>query len=378
MSTSQIPEDSASALVKSFVIVLQQVTMYGLNHNVAQLAIKDAFSRLETALTMHGALEISAHLNELSVNDTQLSTRDSFATTFAKRLQQHQINGIRFLPAIDTTEFTIFIQLFTMPPNAISLQGGTQKLFENAGLRYIKLVNTEYQKVSDSKHPTLSIPKSSEKPMPINSGHVTGTFSLSDALPTSPSPFHAAASQPSALKKHRMENAKKMADLLHATATLLENSGTLPPEIEQQQILSVIDRILKQLEASSAETQKQITHIAGQVDADRQTIASIESAARRRGIGFNLTRKELLEQYAEINQEILQPVTVSTGALDILLSGQCGELSQSQKNLLKLAFEGMERVNQLIAYTNRISGLPESLHPNDAMIRDSYTNPPTP
>ncbi len=86
----------------------------------------------------------------------------------------------------------------------------------------------------------------------------------------------------------------------------------------------------------------------------------------------NLTRKELLEQYAEINQEILQPVTVSAGALDLLLSGRCGDLSSSQKELIHLAFEGMERVNQLIAYTNRISGLPESLQPDAGVVRDTY------
>ena len=163
-----------------------------------------------------------------------------------------------------------------------------------------------------------------------------------------------------------------MAAMLRSTAALIENEGMLPGETGQQQILASLERILKMVEASSSATKIRISKLAGQVEADRQTIASIESAARRRGIGFNLTRKELLEHYAEINQEMLQPVTVSSGALDLLLSGKSGPMSESQKELIKLAFEGMGRVNQLIAYTNRISGLPASLQPDAEVIRDSY------
>jgi hypothetical protein len=269
----------------------------------------------------------------------------------------------------------------TSSPAAIANLGGLRQAIEDAGLRYVKLVNTEYRKVPEGEPAPPPAPTDSKasdnKVFSLGVGASGGVLDLSSELGGTPQSFAPPSSADEAgaedaAKRRRRENAKKMADLLRATAALLENSGALPPEIEQRQILSAIERILHHLESSSVEVRKQINRLAGQVEADRQTIASIESAARRRGIGFNLTRKELLEQYAEINQEILQPVTVSAGALDLLLSGRCGDLSSSQKELIHLAFEGMERVNQLIAYTNRISGLPESLQPDAGVVRDTY------
>jgi hypothetical protein len=37
-----------------------------------------------------------------------------------------------------------------------------------------------------------------------------------------------------------------------------------------------------------------------------------------------------------------------------------------------MASDSMDRVNQLVNYLNRVTGLPESLTPDAAVIRDSY------
>ena len=374
-----IPEPAATALLRSIGLLLQQAGMYGLSHNVAQLALQEAFARLETMLAMHGAIELAVNGSDLLVNGAPLASKDTSVASMALRIEQHKLGGILVLPAIDHAEFSIFIRLMASPPAAIANLGGLRQAIEGAGLRYLKLVNTEYRKVPEGQPPPPPPPPpppADNNVFTLGAGASGGVLDLSAELAGAPSPFAppppAEAGPEDETKRRRRENARKMAELLRATAALLENSGTLPPEIEQQQILSAIERILKHLESTSLETRKQVNRLAAQVEADRQTIASIESAPRRRGIGFNLTRKELLEQYAEINQEILQPVTVSAGALDLLLSGRCGDLSSSQKELIHLAFEGMERVNQLIAYTNRISGLPESLQPDAGVVRDSY------
>ncbi len=376
-----IPDPGATALLHSIGLLLQQAGMYGMGHNVAQLALQEAFARLETTLALHGAIEFAVSGSDLLVNGSTLASKDPSIASMASRIEQHKLGGILFLPAIDHAEFSIFIRLMTSSPAAIANLGGLRQAIEDAGLRYVKLVNTEYRKVPEGEPAPPPAPTDSKasdnKVFSLGAGASGGVLDLSSELGGAPQSFAPPSSADEAgaedaAKRRRRENAKKMADLLRATAALLENSGALPPEIEQRQILSAIERILHHLESSSVEVRKQINRLAGQVEADRQTIASIESAARRRGIGFNLTRKELLEQYAEINQEILQPVTVSAGALDLLLSGRCGDLSSSQKELIHLAFEGMERVNQLIAYTNRISGLPESLQPDAGVVRDTY------
>ena len=380
-----IPEPTAVALVHSIGLLFQQTSMYGPTHNVAMLAMHDALAKLETGLAMHGEIEIAIGGADLLINGAPLVSKDPSTRSLAARFNQLKIDGVAFLPGLDEAEFAIFNRILSSSPGAIAGMGGLRKALDSAGLRSIKLVNAEYRKVPEAPiapsppppAPPTSTPSPPEdKVFSLDGGAGSGVIDLSGEMASGASAFSPAEPPQAPAESDRMqrrrENARKMADLLRATAALLENTGTLPPEIEQQQILSAIERILKHLETSSVETRKQISLLAGKVEADRQTIASIESAARRRGIGFNLTRKELLDHYAEINQEILQPVTVSAGALDLLLSGRCGALEPAQQELIRLAFEGMGRVNQLIAYTNRISGLPASLQPDAEVIRDSY------
>jgi DNA-binding XRE family transcriptional regulator len=108
---------------------------------------------------------------------------------------------------------------------------------------------------------------------------------------------------------------------------MLEHELDLDSDQQQQQILEAIARIREALAEVTRESERHIAALADQVDADRQTIASIESAARRRGLGIRLTRAELVERYAELNQEIIQPLTVSTGVIDMLGSGNAGPLT---------------------------------------------------
>jgi CBS domain-containing protein len=96
------------------------------------------------------------------------------------------------------------------------------------------------------------------------------------------------------------------------------------------------------------------------------TERSVVRFAATRGLDFSGRR------IAELNQEIVQPLTVSTGVIDMLGSGRAGPLTVSQRDMLQLASESVERVNQLVAYMRRIAGLPESYTPDAAIIRDSY------
>ena len=164
-----------------------------------------------------------------------------------------------------------------------------------------------------------------------------------------------------------------MASMLRATAALLENENQIPAGIGEKQILSSIERILKMVETSSQETKEHINRLASQVEADRLTIATIESQARNRGVGFNLTRSELLEQYAEINQEMLQPMTAAIGSLELLQSDKGDKITAAQSELVRLAHESMQRVNQLLKYMNKISGLPETLTPDADVIKGTYS-----
>ena len=389
MKYTPVPDHTAIALVRSLGLLVQQAGMYGLSHNVTQLALREAFLHLESAIAMYGPIEIAFSENTLFVNGAPIKSNDTSLKNFVNRIEMHKIGGVLFSPQIDTEEFLIFTKLLSTSAMTLASRGGIKGAIEGAGLHAITLVNSEYRKVVEEEAEKENLPSSAPIPPPapatekafsLDRGSGPAVLDLSDiSAADSPFGFSQPEAEPSPISERdenrmrRQENISKMAAMLRSTAALIENEGMLPGETGQQQILASLERILKMVEASSRATKIRISKLAGQVEADRQTIASIESAARRRGIGFNLTRKELLEHYAEINQEMLQPVTVSSGALDLLLSGKSGPMSESQKELIKLAFEGMGRVNQLIEYMNRISGLPETLTPDQGLVRDSYS-----
>jgi signal transduction histidine kinase len=157
--------------------------------------------------------------------------------------------------------------------------------------------------------------------------------------------------------------------LRDAAAALERDQGSEAPQTEMS---GTLDKIREALSEMAAGSRRDISTLASQVDEDSKTIASIESAARRRGIGLKLTRGELVQRYAELNQEIVQPLTVSSGVIDLLSSGKAGDLSESQLELLKMAAESVDRVNQLVSHMSSISGLPESFTPDREVISDSY------
>ena len=58
--------------------------------------------------------------------------------------------------------------------------------------------------------------------------------------------------------------------------------------------------------------------------------------------------------------------------IDLLYSGKGGPLTESQRDMLKMASDSVDRVNQLVIFMRRISGLPESYTPDLEIIEDSY------
>lgn len=376
MKYNSIPSQTSTALLRSLGMLIQQAGMYGMSHNVTVLATREAFEQLESALALYGTIEMAVAEKAFLVNGMPIDSHDPSVHNFSNRIQMHKLGGIVFAPETTEEEFLIFTKILSSSPMALTQLGGMKKALENARLQYILSTTEAYKKVSEAEPEALAPPQKPE--------HQQGpiVLDLSDEFDDVAPHVAFATTHPESthddeleeLKQKRLENATRMASMLRATAALIETGGMLPGEVGQQQILASIERLLKMVEVSSRETKTQIAKLAGQVNADRQTIASIESAARSRGIGFNITRKELLNHYAEINQEMLQPATVSSGVLDLLLSGKIGEMTASQKELIKLAFESMQRVNQLIEFTNRISGLPDSYTPDKELVQSTYSS----
>ena len=387
MKYNAIPENSVNELLRSLCMAIQVTSMYGSAHNVTAKSLQEAFSILEPILRTHGSVEIANAENSHLVNGVPISSTDSALHRFFDRMEMHNVGGVQFRPGITSNEFDSFMSMMALSTSSLAAQGGFKKALEGARLRGVSVVDIEYRRVTDQTADARNGLPAGARPLDgggqaynIGLGDGLGpidiTQAMLDAMPFSivdDGETNRRSGEAEAMAKTRRENAIKIAGMLRETATLFEKSATQPTDIGEKQILASIERILNMVEASSRETRVQINRLAGKVKADRLTIASIEQAARKRRVGFNLTRTELLEQYAEINQEMLQPITAAIGAIEILFTELDSSVTNTQRELIKLAHESLERANQLIRYMNRISGLPDTLTPDPKVIKGTYT-----
>lgn len=165
---------------------------------------------------------------------------------------------------------------------------------------------------------------------------------------------------------------------VQALSSLIDRVGTMitpnaDGSVDHPHVSDALDKIGRQVEQLIHRTKGEASSLAKHVEADKGTIAKIENEARAQGIGLELSREELLQSLAEINQELVQPLTTSSALLQLLSSGKTiPELSDSQREILSTAVEGMERLEHLVGYLQRISGLPTTLSPDQELLSDVY------
>jgi len=87
---------------------------------------------------------------------------------------------------------------------------------------------------------------------------------------------------------------------------------------------------------------------------------------------FNFKNAEILQRFAELTQEIAQPLTVTNSVIELLGKGQAGPLTEEQTELITLALDSVDRVNQLIKYMHTLYGEPDSYIPDASMIHETY------
>ena len=137
-------------------------------------------------------------------------------------------------------------------------------------------------------------------------------------------------------------------------------------------VSDVLDSIALDASRIASRVEGDISTLAGKVDADRETIAMVEHDARTSGIGLNLSRDELLDSLAEINQELMQALTVVSSVTDVLVSEKMGAMTGAQHDVLRVAAEGVGRIQKLISYLNILSGFPETLSPDRNLLDEAY------
>ena len=390
MTYTKIPEKEADLLIRALGLLLSQAAVYGPRHNVTQSAARSVFAELEQTLKAFGPIEISLRNEQILINGSSDGITLAAGKNLADRMRLHKIDGLLFLTPADSREFLVCITLFGTPPLTLAAEGGFEGAIKKGALRSVRVVTVAYQRVTDEKPVSAALP--AEQPAPVSvpvappvavrrpsaKSPVLGVLDLSADLDDGTEGVTANSGLDGAsgggqnpAGQARKKQAADLAALLRGAASLLESGGGSGQDLHPN-VVNALGRIRGILSEMAVGSEHEISTLANQVDQDRQTIASIESAARRRGIGLKIMRAELVQRYAELNQEILQPLTVSSGVIDMLNSGCTGALTETQRELLKMAAESVSRVNQLVAYMNKISGLPDSLTPDAEIIRESY------
>lgn len=386
MGFQSLPEHQAALLVRALGLLVHQAGIYGSSHNVTQGAARSVFAELEQMLKIFGPIEIATGENLLLVNGSHEGFGAAVGKNLLDRMSLYKLGGLLFTPPLDAREFFYVLQLFGTPPARLAAEGGFEAVLKKAGLRTIRAVSVAYQRLSGdepaapegdkgkslyySAEPVS--PRTAEASKPAKPGVLDLSAALAGVAPLgrAQAPEKPARPAETELQQTRRERAQALAAMLREAAAVLERG--LEDGSSSQEVGHVVGRIRDALSEMAAGSRRDIAVLADDVNEDSKTIASIESAARRRGIGLKLTRRELVQRYAELNQEIAQPLTVSTGVIDLLQSGKSGPLNESQRQLLHMASESVERVNQLVAFLNRISGVPDSLTPDAGLIGESY------
>ena len=112
MKYNNIPESESKTLLHSIGILLQQAAMYGVRHNVASLAMADAYDKLEGTILKYGAIEISRAGEELLVNKEAVpALEDTAAHNISNRTELHNIYGFLFTKNTTEEDFKTFISL---------------------------------------------------------------------------------------------------------------------------------------------------------------------------------------------------------------------------------------------------------------------------
>ncbi|MFU8780521.1 MAG: hypothetical protein ACNA71_05795 [Kiritimatiellia bacterium] len=144
--------------------------------------------------------------------------------------------------------------------------------------------------------------------------------------------------------------------------------GQVDPDSVSQELGKIRGSLDGLIEGTSLRTGSLVERI----NADRVPIAELEKQARESGAPIHLSREELLESLAEINQELAQPLTVSSALLDLLGSGRMGYIEPSQQELVNVATDGLARLEIVLKYLQRLSGVPNALAPDQGLLREVY------
>jgi hypothetical protein len=369
----KIPLDLALPLVRDFGLLVNQAAIYGVTHRVIQQQAVDFFNRIHKIAEEHKTVEFSIQGDKLGVNG-EIEGMDLMSTRNLKdRMTLHKLPGIFFSPDLTQDEFLTFLSCLAKPPVRVQEMGGFDQVLKNANMKGVSLVHFVYERVdtSTSKNEPPPPPKEEQKKAPVKQPkrEPKKTFELL------PEESQEEIIEPEELEKQVTVQASRKRKKVQAEldSLLTEVSDLVAHEDESEDAAMVKTlRSIRDTLRTSTETSKERIVTFLQPAQTIEVVTETGEVQKKKTKAHKLTHAEYMRRFAELVQEIAQPLTVTNSVIEILGKGQAGPLTESQANFLGLALDSVDRVNQLIKYMHTLYGEPDSYIPEAAIIQETY------
>jgi hypothetical protein len=376
---TKIPLQDAVQIIRDFGLLINQVSIYGVAHkSVTEQAIL-FFNTLKRLVTRYHFIEFALQGDRLAINGSPEGIDLMISRNLKEKMVLQKLPGISFLPMLTQQEFITFLSYLGMPVVKLQEQGGFEAVIKRANLKGIRLVHFAYERVDEKKEkkahvPNYSTSRGSQTTAPRLKAPVELSLNLDDleALQESsrfPVPTPEGSNYaPTQARMRRKQVHAELNALLDEVTHLFSTDGTPPSEAQNQQMVDTLRTIRDTLRKSTEPSKERIATLLAQPEEP----APKSWPHEKKPATFNLTHAEFMGRYAELTQELAQPLTVTNGVIELLRQGQAGALNEAQMQFLDLALESVDRVNQLIKYMHTLSGEPDSYTPNAALINETY------
>ncbi len=355
-----MPEEIGIEICRVLGLAINNISVYGMQHSVTATSVSTAYDELLGKLDSYAEIEFMISDTGLLINGTAIQTERTTGQIFVAQLSKLGVHDFALKSPLDRTEFGEFMSILSAAPGSEAVVNGFEAAVAKENFKCIRVTNVSYARVDKS----ADLDKMNFED--AGDGTINGvgkstvganTFELDMDIGFEDMGFEMPATEPAATEPAATE---PVANDIDVGSESYAEEGKSAGQFDQQLI-----EVLKG-------TTEQATTLVGRVDSDRETIAKVEQDARSQGIGLNLSREELLENLAEINQEISQSLTVVTSVTELLTKENIGSMNKAQQDILKVASDGIDRINKLVAYLGNISGVPTSLSPDQNILNEAY------
>ncbi len=366
--TIKLPGIAKMQLVNVLGLLVNQAAVYGVEHKVVRDALPESFGKLRKLLQQYGTVEMELQGEHFFVNKSRDSMAAGVCKSLVDRMRLHRITLLHFSPPGNFSEFKIWLELFSAYPRTLEPSGGFLAALERAKLHGIHARQVEWRSASRKSDGALGTGDA----VAAKTDGGAPRIDLQEALTAWEQEFVTQDTGVDTLNIPVRSHADCLAARLRRLARLLEADHALGEQEGSQPILHELSEIRDAMSASGMAAMESVAAFSKSLAADSRIVDTIESGAQQQGAKLDMTRAETIRRHAELNQEIMQPLTVSSGVIDMLHSGRLGTLSEAQQEMLKLAAESLERVQQLAEYMRQMVGLPQSFAPDSRIIRETY------